>query len=131
MSSSRISGLQYLTVAERIDELDGLGWLSKADAELLRQGRHVLLPAAADTMVENVIGTFGLPLAIAPNFIVNGHHYIVPMVVEEPSVIAAVSGAAKLAGSSGGFAGRSGRSPSHATSAQSIHPMSELRTGPF
>ena len=103
MSSSRISGLQYLTVAERIDELDGLGWLSKADAELLRQGRHVLLPAAADTMVENVIGTFGLPLAIAPNFVVNGHDYIVPMVVEEPSVVAAASGAAKLARSSGGF----------------------------
>ncbi len=103
MSSSRISGLQYLTVAERIDELDGLGWLSKADAELLRQGQHVLLPAAADKMVENVIGTFGLPFAIAPNFVVNGHDYIVPMVVEEPSVVAAVSGAAKLAGSSGGF----------------------------
>ncbi len=54
-------------------------------------------------MVENVIGTFGLPLAIAPNFVVNGRDYIVPMVVEEPSVVAAVSGAAKLARSSGGF----------------------------
>ncbi len=103
MSSSRISGLHELTVAERINELDKLGWLSSVDAELLKQGRYVLLSAAADTMVENVIGTFGLPLAIAPNFIVNGHDYIVPMVVEEPSVVAAVSGAAKLARSSGGF----------------------------
>jgi len=103
LSSSRISGLHELTVAERINELDKLGWLSSVDAELLKQGRYVLLSAAADTMVENVIGTFGLPLAIAPNFIVNGHDYIVPMVVEEPSVVAAVSGAAKLARSSGGF----------------------------
>ena len=103
MSNSRISGLHDLTVAERINELDKLGWLSSSDAELLKQGRYVLLPAAADTMVENVIGTFGLPLAIAPNFVVNGHDYIVPMVVEEPSVVAAVSGAAKLARSSGGF----------------------------
>ena len=103
MSSSRISGLQNLTVAERINELDRLGWLSRADAELLHQGRHVLLPARADTMIENVIGTFALPLAIAPNFVVNGRDYIVPLVVEEPSVVAAVSGAAKLARSSGGF----------------------------
>jgi hydroxymethylglutaryl-CoA reductase len=103
LSNSRISGLHDLTVAERINELDKLGWLSSADAELLKQGRYVLLPAAADTMVENVIGTFGLPLAIAPNFVVNGRDYIVPMVVEEPSVVAAVSGAAKLARSSGGF----------------------------
>ena len=103
MSSSRISGLHELTVAERINELDRLGWLSSVDAELLKQGRYVLLSARADTMVENVIGTFGLPLAIAPNFVVNGHDYIVPMVVEEPSVVAAVSGAAKLARSSGGF----------------------------
>ena len=103
MSNSRISGLHDLTVAERINALDKLGWLSSADAELLKQGRYVLLPAAADTMVENVIGTFGLPLAIAPNFVVNGHDYIVPMVVEEPSVVAAVSGAAKLARASGGF----------------------------
>ncbi len=103
MSKSRISGLHELTVVERISELDRLGWLSSVDAELLKQGRHVLLPAAADTMIENVIGTFGLPLGIAPNFVVNGHDYIVPMVVEEPSVVAAVSGAAKLARSSGGF----------------------------
>ena len=103
MSSSRISGLQNLTVAERINELDRLGWLSRADAELLHQGRHVLLPARADTMIENVIGTFALPLAIAPNFVVNGRDYVVPLVVEEPSVVAAVSGAAKLARSSGGF----------------------------
>ena len=97
MNDSRISGLHELTIAERIDELGRQGWLTLADVELLKQGRQVLSRAAADRMVENVVGSFGLPLAIAPNFVVNGRDYIVPMVVEEPSVVAAVSGAAKLA----------------------------------
>jgi hydroxymethylglutaryl-CoA reductase len=79
------------------------GWLSAADAELLLQGRHVLSAAAADKIIENVIGVFGMPLAIAPNFIVNGHDCIVPMVVEEPSIVAGVSSAARLARATGGF----------------------------
>jgi hydroxymethylglutaryl-CoA reductase len=54
-------------------------------------------------MIENVIGVFGLPLAVAPNFLVNGKDYVVPMVVEEPSIVAGVSGAAKLFRESGGF----------------------------
>ena len=54
-------------------------------------------------MIENVVGVFGLPLAIAPNFLVNSKDYIVPMVVEEPSIVAGVSGAAKLVRQSGGF----------------------------
>lgn len=103
MTDSRISGLYRQTVAERIDELERLDWLSAADAEILRQGRHVLIPAAADKIIENVVGVFGLPLAIATNFIVNGRDYLVPMVVEEPSIVAAASGAAKLARASGGF----------------------------
>jgi hydroxymethylglutaryl-CoA reductase len=94
---SRIGGLHTLTIIERIETLQRQGWLSAGDARILRHGRHVLLPPAADSMIENVLGTFGLPLAIAPNFVVNGRAYIVPMVVEEPSVIAGVSAAAKLA----------------------------------
>ncbi|MGI9271138.1 MAG: hydroxymethylglutaryl-CoA reductase, degradative [Woeseiaceae bacterium] len=97
MSNSRIGGLHKLSIVERVEALGQRGWLSDSDVELLKSGRHVLLPATADRMVENVVAAFGLPLAIAPNFIVNGHHYIVPMVVEEPSVVAAVSAAAKLA----------------------------------
>ncbi len=103
MNDSRIQGLYRLSVAERIDELHRLGWLSAADAEQLHQGRQTLLPAVADKMVENVIGVFGLPFAIAPNFIVNGRDYLVPMVVEEPSVVAATSRAALMARGSGGF----------------------------
>ncbi len=97
MSDSRISGLHKLDIAARLDELGRLGWLTPTDVEMLKQGRQVLRTAAADKMIENVIGVFGLPLAIAPNFIVNGRDYIVPMVVEEPSVVAAVSNAAKQA----------------------------------
>ena len=63
----------------------------------------MLLPRSADRIIENVIATFGLPFAIAPNFRVNGHEYIVPLVVEEPSVVAALSGAARLARAGGGF----------------------------
>ena len=103
MSNSRITGLYRLSVTERIDELLRLGSLSEVDAELLRQGKHTLSTVTADKMIENVVGVFGLPFAIAPNFIVNGRDYIVPMVVEEPSIVAATSNAAKLARPTGGF----------------------------
>ena len=103
MSDSRIKGLYRLSIAERIGTLQQQGWLSAADAELLRQGKHVLSLAVADRMIENVVGVFGLPMAIAPNFVVNNQDYIVPMVVEEPSIVAATSNAARLARSSGGF----------------------------
>ncbi|RPJ31337.1 MAG: hydroxymethylglutaryl-CoA reductase, degradative [Nitrosopumilales archaeon] len=56
-----------------------------------------------DRMVENAVGSFSLPLGIATNFVINGKEYLVPMAIEEPSVIAAASHAAKLAESSGGF----------------------------
>jgi hydroxymethylglutaryl-CoA reductase len=100
---SRISGFYRLEAGRRIDELERLGWLSATDAAVLRAGRHVLLPSAADRIIENVIGVFGLPLAIAPNFMINGADRLVPMVVEEPSIVAGLSFAAALARSSGGF----------------------------
>ena len=103
MSDSRISGLYRLGIAERIDELHRGGWLSDSDAELLHQGRHALLRKNADKMIENVIGVFSLPLAIAPNFLVNGREHMVPMVVEEASIVAATSIAARLARATGGF----------------------------
>lgn len=96
MSKARIAGLHRMTISERIDALMQQGWLAAGDAAELRSGRHVLLPSAADRMIENVVASFGLPLGIAPNFIVNGRAHMVPMVIEEPSVIAAVTGAAKL-----------------------------------
>jgi hydroxymethylglutaryl-CoA reductase len=95
--------MHRLSIAERIGALRQAGALSDADAELLRQGRHVLVPANANRMIENVIGVFGLPLGVAPNFLVNGRDYIVPMVVEEPSIVAGSSFAALLARQAGGI----------------------------
>lgn len=106
MNDSRLSGLYKLKVAERIDALQRQGWLSAGDAERLRAGRQVLSAVAADKIIENVVGVFGLPFAIAPNFVVNDRDYMVPLVVEEPSIVAALSGAARLARDSGGFRAR-------------------------
>ena len=103
MNDSRIAGLYKLDVGERIEALRTHGWLSPADAERLRDGRHVLSSFAADKIIENVVGVFGLPFAIAPNFRVNERDCMVPLVVEEPSIVAALSGAARLARKSGGF----------------------------
>ena len=103
MTDSRISGLYRLSVEERIDELERCGALSSSDANRLREGTHLLLPAAADKLIENVIGVFGLPFAIVPNFIVNRIDRLVPMVVEEPSIVAGLSYAAGLARKTGGF----------------------------
>ena len=103
MNDSRLPGLHRLDLTERIDELIRSGWLSELDAATLRSGGQVLSPRAANKLIENVIATFGLPFAIAPNFRVNGRDYIVPLVVEEPSIVAALSGAARLARAGGGF----------------------------
>ena len=103
MSSSRISGLYKLGVSDRIAELERLGWLSRQQADDLSAGRHVLAPKMADKILENVVGVFALPFAIAPNFRINGRDCMVPLVVEEPSIVAALSNAALLARESGGF----------------------------
>jgi len=101
--SSEIPGFYRLPLAERLRQLVAAGALSAADAERLENGEFLLRPSTADRMIENVIGVFGLPLAIAPNFLVNGQDRLVPMVVEEPSIVAGLSGAAKLARAGGGF----------------------------
>jgi hydroxymethylglutaryl-CoA reductase len=92
-----------MSIAARIDELARRGWLRPATAERLLRQEAPLPPDVADRMIENVIAVFGLPLAVAPNFIVNGREHVAPMVVEEPSIVAGVSGAAKLARDGGGF----------------------------
>ncbi len=103
MSDSRIAGFYRLSHTGRVRALADRGMISTADAEALLNEKCLLSVEAADKMIENVIGVFGLPLAIAPNFLVNKKDYIVPMAVEEPSIVAGVSGAAKLIRESGGF----------------------------
>jgi len=92
--SSSLSGFYKKSVDERIETLREVADLEEEDIQRLKEGLPVEL---ANIMVENVIGTFQLPLGIATNFRVNGRDYLVPMATEEASVIAAASHAAKLA----------------------------------
>ena len=92
MSNSRISGLYRLSVNDRIGELVKRGFLSRDAAKALLDGAPLLPLSTADRMAENVIGVFGLPFGIAPNFLVNDKDYVVPMVVEEPSARVRIRG---------------------------------------
>jgi len=86
---------------ERLDALSREGF-GAPDAEQALQGDGLTL-RVANTMVENVIGTFGLPNAVAVNFVIDGQERVVPMVIEEPSVLAAVSHMARVVRDAGGF----------------------------
>jgi hydroxymethylglutaryl-CoA reductase len=100
--SSRLPGFYKLKISERIEKIASVCRLSKEEAAaLLSQGGLPL--ETADQMIENAVGVLGLPLGLGLNFLINGREYIVPMAVEEPSVIAAVSLAAKIVRESGGF----------------------------
>jgi len=134
MSNSRLSGLYKLSVSERISKLEELGWLTFDAARDLRAGRQVISAIAADKIIENVVGVFGLPLAIAPNFIVNESECIVPLVVEEPSIVAALSNAAALARPTGGFSATLSESLRDAadelvSAANDVHPRLQARGG--
>lgn len=100
--SSRLSGFYNLPLDERIEQVARWAALDEDETQALR-GAAGLDLARADQMIENVVGQHSLPLGIAVNFIVNGRDILVPMVVEEPSVVAGASFAAKLARSGGGF----------------------------
>lgn len=103
MERSRIPEFYKRSVTERLQLLLERGLITAEDFETLAAGGQVLSCASADKMVENVIGVFGLPLGLGLNFCINQRDYVVPLVVEEPSIVAALSSAAKLARDSGGF----------------------------
>ncbi|EUB99392.1 hydroxymethylglutaryl-CoA reductase, degradative [Rhizobium sp. CF080] len=99
--NSRLENLRNLAPAERLARVAEATALGDADRHAFERGG---LPIAlANGMIENVIGTFELPIGIATNFTVNGKDYLVPMAVEEPSVVAAASYMARLARAGGGF----------------------------
>lgn len=110
MNDSRIPGLFKKRVAARLDALLERGFIDSRELQLLQSNAGLLPLEIADKMVENVIGVFGLPMAVATNFLVDGRDYLVPMVVEEPSVVAGVSSAARLIRRSGGFTTQAGQS---------------------
>ncbi len=99
--TSRLSGFHKLPVADRLGTVSRMMRLSNEEIAAL-QGDG-LSTEMANQMIENAIGTFSLPLGLGLNMQVNGRDYIVPMAVEEPSVVAAVSFAAKIAREGGGF----------------------------
>ena len=101
-SDSRLPNFRTLTPAQRLAHIVHAASLSADEAALLTRPGALNIERA-DGMIENVIGTFELPFAIAGNFLINGRDVLVPMVVEEPSVVAAASFMAKLARECGGF----------------------------
>ncbi|AKF82734.1 3-hydroxy-3-methylglutaryl-coenzyme A reductase [Myxococcus fulvus] len=100
--TSRLSGFHKLPMDERLATLARMFRLSPGDLEQLR-GTEALQPVLANQMIENAVGTFSLPLGLGLNLQVNGRDYLVPMAVEEPSVVAAVSFASKIVRENGGF----------------------------
>ena len=103
LSGSRIPNFFKMTVAERITALREREILSEEDVRALATADHTLRLAVADKMIENVVGVFGLPMGLGLNFLVNGRDYVIPLVVEEPSIVAGLSGAARMARLSGGY----------------------------
>ena len=100
-AGSRVPGFYRLSVAERRRELIAREALSEDDVRILDGGG--LDAETADRVVENVIGIYGLAFGLGLNFRVNDRDFLVPMVVEEPSVIAAASNAARMVRTGGGF----------------------------
>ena len=99
---ARLPGFAKLSPTERIEALLKEGLLTWDEAQILKEQKGLPL-SIADQLTENVLSTFDLPFSLAPYFLINGRNYVLPMVTEEPSVVAAASFAAKLIQRSGGF----------------------------
>jgi len=101
-STSRLPGFYNQSLAERGKAVAAWGGLTPEQLAAL-EGSGGLSPDQADHMIENVVGLHALPLGVAVNFLVNGREVLVPMAIEEPSVVAGASFMAKLARAGGGF----------------------------
>nr|WP_037168944.1 hydroxymethylglutaryl-CoA reductase, degradative [Pseudorhizobium pelagicum] len=102
VANSRLEGLRNLTPQQRWQQVVEAVGLSEDEAALF--AKPGALPVeTADGMIENVIGTFELPMGVATNFTINGRDYIIPMAVEEPSIVAAASFMARIVRGCGGF----------------------------
>ena len=100
--SSEVPGFYRRSIAERREFVREWAGLSEEEARVYDFPPGVD-PGVLDRMIENVIGVMPLPLGIATNFTINGKDYLIPMAIEEPSVVAAASNAAKVARAAGGF----------------------------
>jgi len=100
--SSQLSGFYKLSPKERVKLIQKFADLTDEEVSLLQSTGSLDLELA-NRMIENVVGAFPVPLGIAVNFLINDHDYLIPMAIEEPSVVAAASYAAKMVRDGGGF----------------------------
>jgi len=100
--SSLVSGFYKLSPKERLQFVREFAGLTDEEAALLQNTGSLPLDLA-DRMIENVVGAMPIPLGIATNFLINNRDYLIPMAIEEPSVVAAATYAAKMARDGGGF----------------------------
>ena len=110
MADSSISKFFEKSLKERLGVIADFSGLSQDELKIIEDATGGISYNQADNMIENAIGTFSLPLGIATNFRINDKDYLIPMVIEEPSVIAAASKAAKIARIHGGFKAKSEQS---------------------
>ncbi|RLG95522.1 hydroxymethylglutaryl-CoA reductase, degradative [Candidatus Bathyarchaeota archaeon] len=102
MKTSRIPGFYKLSIEERIEIVKEFAGLTDEEAKLLQSTGSLSLELA-DRMIENVVGAIPMPMGIAVNFLINGRDYLIPMAIEETSVVAAASYGAKMTRSKGGI----------------------------
>jgi hydroxymethylglutaryl-CoA reductase len=98
---SSVSSFYKLPLDERLTKVKEFSGLTDEEVRTLKSGALPL--ESADRMIENVVGLFPTPVGIAVNFLINDRDYLIPMAIEEPSVVAAASNAAKMARGTGGF----------------------------
>jgi len=110
MADSSISKFFEKSLKERLGVVADFSGLSQDELKIIEDATGGISYNQADSMIENAIGTFSLPLGIATNFRINDKDYLIPMVIEEASVIAASSKAAKIARIHGGFKAKSEQS---------------------
>ena len=99
-TSSRLPGFYKLSIQARQELLAERAGLTRADLPALAGG---LSAGDADVLVENALGLYALPFAVAPNFVLDGQELLMPLVIEEPSVVAAMAHAAKIVRAGDGF----------------------------
>ena len=103
MDKSRFPNFYELPIEDRIEAVFERGLITKEDYKMLKNQQQRLDLQSADKMIENVIGVMGMPVGLGLNFSINNKDYVVPLAVEEPSIVAALSSAAKIARESGGY----------------------------
>ena len=100
--TSAFTGFYKLSVEERLQIVRQFANLTDEEESTLKKSSALSIDIA-DRMIENVVGVFPVPLGVAVNFLINRRDYLIPMAIEEPSVVAAASYAAKMARDGGGF----------------------------